>query len=133
MDGHWGALDYDLMTRTRFTARDVGGALPWASLMNFVAHLDRGSALWRELHPESAEVLPWLDGERTAAILADLYDLVSAFMYQHASANSERRPKKPRQYPRPGVEDRSRRRIGRGAVSAADFEKWWQEKAAQAA
>ena len=54
-EDHAGALDYDLMTLTRWTLDDLGGELGWERLLHFVQNLPPTSALARAMHPDMAE------------------------------------------------------------------------------
>lgn len=105
------------MTRTRYTLRDVGGALPWGALLHFVEHLGHDSATWRAANPEDQTHL-WLDGSMVAPILADLYDLLN----QRSAGKSRQRP-----YPRPWAKNRSTERYGRKPIPIRDFDAWWDE------
>ena len=129
MAGHWGALDYDLMTRTGYTIADIGGALPWASLHNFIDGLDGDSRLLRALNPTEAEKLEWSDPHRVPWVLADIVDELRIIQYLFKSAHSKKghRPKKPKPYRRPGVSDQAmgEKRIGKDPIPAADFKDWW--------
>lgn len=125
---HGSALDYDLLTLTGYTLSDIGGALPWGALLHFVQHLPRDSALSRELEPTS-DAERWANGAATAAILADLYDLISQFNNNMAARGTGRRARAAKPYPRPWERaKRGQRRIGSDAVSIAEFERWWNEK-----
>ena len=132
LDGHWGALDYDLMTRTGYTIADVGGALSWASLRNFVDNLGADSRLFRDMHPDRAKYVEWGEGNRAAWVLADIVDELRVIQYLFKLAHAKRghRPKKPRPYPRPGVSDDllGEKRIGRDPIPASKFDDWWQRQ-----
>ena len=76
IEDHGAALEYDLLTLTHYQLRDVGRALSWGALLHFVEHVPRTSALSRELVPRT-ESEAWAEGDATAAILADLFDLLA--------------------------------------------------------
>lgn len=72
----------------------MGPSLP------FLSHLPNDSALKRELNGEASA---WLDGTKIAPLLADIFDLLNKFRYEHAVSKSpkESKPKAPDEYPRP--------------------------------
>ena len=119
---HGGALDFDLLTMTRYSLDDVGGELPWLRLLHFVQHLPASSALIREIEPEQAM---WSDGRRTADVLADIFDLLQSFQVTYISANSKRKAKRPKPYPRPWLKPKVRK-FGSGAIPIKDFDAWWE-------
>ena len=68
----------------------------------------------------------WALRFKTNAILADVYDAVSAFNYSFIKAHSKKKkPKRPKPYPRPWVKEKHTKRFGRGAIPIKDFWKWW--------
>lgn len=109
---------------TRYTLQDVGGALPWGALLHFVQFAPRTSALSRELHP-TTDSERWADGNATAAILADVYDLINQLNENLVARGQSRRATHVKPYPRPWAKGQGERRIGRGAIPIADFEAWW--------
>lgn len=126
MTEHGGAIEYDLMTRTRYTLDDIGGALPYRALRHFLQHVGHDSALWRETHPETLETDAWEQGAMTAAILADVYDAIEALRQTVVAAHGGRvRRHKP--YPRPWRKERNKRRIGGKPIRVGDFDAWWEE------
>lgn len=124
IDRHGAALEYDLLTMTRYQLRDAGGALSWGALLHFLQYLPRDSALSRELVPLS-DSERWAGGEATSAIVADLFDLVALMRAEAAVKGTTHRPRKPRRYPRPWERPKERH-VGRGAIPIADFEDWWK-------
>lgn len=122
---HGPALDYDLITMTRYNLGDVGGALPWAALRHFVDHLPRTSALSRELVPLSDEER-WIAGDMTAPILADIYDAIAQVGANLVAKGTGRQPRTVKPYPRPW-EGRGERRIGSDPIPVSEFESWWDE------
>ena len=128
VEDHAGALDYDLMTLTRWTLDDLGDALGWVTLLHFVQNLPPTSALVRSMNPDLAEQLAWANGQRNAALLADIYDVICVLRYEMLSALPHRGAvMKPSPHTRPGIEDNNKRTIGSGAVSIAEFEWWWSD------
>lgn len=119
MAHHGRALEYDLMTRTRYLIRDIGRALPESALLSFVSHLPPDSALKQELNSDNE----WLTGVHTDMLLAAIYDQLAAFQYSYLRANGAH-PKKPKQLPRPGVKDNAQR-VGREAIPITDFDSWY--------
>ena len=104
------------------------GAPGIGALAHFVRHLGRDSQVFREMHPECAELLEWDERRKTNAILADLFDQLGMFRTEHASVHTKKgnRPKQPRPYPRPGVEDKNRKHIGSDPLPMDDFDAWWE-------
>ena len=123
IDEHGAALEYDLLTMTRYQLRDVGGALPWGALLHFVSHLPRTSALSQEVRPLSEDER-WARGDYTAAILADLFDIVAHGFAAVMAKGTGRSPRRVKPYPRPWTKPRTRH-VGRGAIPIKDFERWW--------
>lgn len=127
IDEHAGAIDYDLMTRTRFLLRDVPDILDWETLAHFVSHLDAGSALRGELKPDEAG---WEGGLRSPMLLAELVDTVNMLRWELACMHARKgspRPKRPKRIPRPGVKDPDRK-IGRQPIPRSQFRAWWDSR-----
>lgn len=124
IDNHGAALEYDLLTRTRYQLRDIGGALPWGALLHFLQFLPRDSALSREVVPLT-DTERWGSGEATASILADMHDLLATFRAEAAVKGTDHRPRRPKRYPRPWERPKERH-VGRGAIPVARFEDWWE-------
>ena len=127
IEEHGPALDYDLLTRTRYDLRDVGGALSWGALRHFVQYLPRDSALSRELMPPT-DAERWTNGEATASLLADLFDLVAMLRSEVLAKGSGKKPKHPRPYPRPGTKPKNTRHVGSKPIPIAKFEEWWASR-----
>lgn len=123
IEEHGGAIEYDLLTKTRYSLEDVGGALSWGAFRSFIQHLPEDSAYRRE----TVEGLEWYDGRMVAPVLADIWDALETLAYMYATRNTKKgkHVPRPKPYPRPWVEDRSRRRIGKGAIPVSEFESWW--------
>lgn len=109
---------------TRYTLQDIGGALPWGALLHFVQFVPRTSALSREMSPTTDDER-WAQGHATAAILADLYDLVHQMNNNLAARGSGRRPRTAKPYPRPWRKGDGQKVVGRDPIPVADFEAWW--------
>lgn len=120
---HGGAIEYDLLTKTRYTIEDVGGALSWGAFLSFIDHLPPDSALARE----TVEGAAWYDGRLVAPLLADIWDALETLSYMYATRNTKKGKHipRPKPYPRPWVEDKTHRRIGKGALPVHEFESWW--------
>lgn len=104
-----GAVDYDLMTLTGWTVDDVGEVLSWRHLSHFVSNLPFGSAVMREVTGEASQ---WLTGTKSAALLADIFDLLNEFRYEHALSKipkDKQKPQKPDAYPRPSMSVKEKR------------------------
>jgi len=98
---------------------DIGCALSWGALGAFIKHLPMTSALTREMHPEEST---WATTMKTNAILADIYDVLSAINANLSAIGSGRRAKQPKPYPRPGKKDVNTQHIGT-AVPIAEINK----------
>ena len=130
MAEHGAALDYDLLTKTRYQLSDVGGALSWGTLRHFVQYLPRDSALSREIVPLT-DAERWTNGDATASILADLFDLVAQLRAEMAVKGSGKKPKHMKPYPRPGVTPKGTRHMGKDPIPVSEFEDWWESKKRQ--
>lgn len=129
MAEHGGALEYDLMTRTRYTLDDLGGGLGTRQLLAFVTHLPPDSALSRELRGDTAEERSWQEAARLPMLVADIADTAHALVWEVAQAHSRRdlRDRVPEPIARPGVEPSGRtRHWGSEAIPANEFDDWWE-------
>lgn len=125
---HGGALEYDLMTRTRFTLDDLGGELPTRALLAFVMHLPPDSALSSEVRGDTAQERQWQEPSLLPMLVADLADAAHAIAWEVAQANSSHdlRGVMPEPIERPGVTPRREtRRWGADAIPVSDFDSWW--------
>lgn len=135
MAGHEGAVEFDLMTMTRFTLDDLGGALSLRALRSFVSHLGPGSATWRSANPgeENARMATWACGtDGLKHLVADVVDAVNMLSYQVAAGfvglgGKRMKGSPPKPIPRPGVGggDETAERYGRDAVRVSDFGSFW--------
>ena len=92
-----------------------------SSLDSFLKHLPGDSALAKELEKATG----WETTVKTNAILADIYDLlqlINVNLIAFASGGKQRRKIKP--YPRPGREDNTQRKIGKGAMPFNELREW---------
>lgn len=100
--------------------------LNWYDLIVFVYGLNaRNSCLYCELNPKTAS---YENGTASAAILADIYDNISEFMYAFGCANTKKghsKPKRAKPYPRPWEEDKSVKKIGKDPIPISDFDDWY--------
>ena len=124
-DEHREALEYDLLTRTRYQLDDVGGTLSWSALYSFIRHLTPDSALGRDLEKYTG----WETTVKTNTILADIYDLlqvINANLCGLGSKHPTRKKIKP--YPRPGKDDNNERKIGKGGLPIDKLREWIRSK-----
>ena len=123
IEEHEKALNYDLMTRTGYQLDDLGGSLTWGALSSFIGNLRTDSALARDLGKSTG----WEDTLKTNEILADIYD-----MLQVINANIVRlgrgKHRKIKPYPRPGQEEKTERKIGKGAMPLSKLREWIKER-----
>lgn len=125
---HGRALEYDLMTRTRFTLSDLGGGLPARALLAFVGNLPPDAALCRELRGDSDEDKRWQEPSTVPMLLAEIADTAHMVSWEVAQAHSRRdlSSRMPVPIERPGVRaEGESRRYGSGAIPVADFDDWW--------
>ena len=122
---HRKAIERDLLVRTGFNLDDVGRALPWSTFGAFLSHAEPDSALAAELHPELAE---WSTVLKTNQILADIFDILAVIQATLAAKGGKKKPQKPKPYPRPWVEDKSRRHFGAGGLPPKELHAWFAGK-----
>lgn len=127
VDEHGPALDYDLITRTRYQLRDIGGALSWGALRHFVQFLPRSSALHQDIQPYT-DAERWTRGDATASLLADIYDLLAMMRAEAAVKGTEHKPRRPKPHPRPGMKPMGTTHIGKDPIPISEFEDWWDSK-----
>ena len=109
------------MTRAHMTLADLGAGLPERTQLAFLRNLPPESATVREADPDSGG---W---SRAEMLLAQLCDSVANLVWITACKGAPRSkwPPAPDPIERPGVRNKSKRRLGRGAIPIEDFEKWW--------
>lgn len=129
IDEHGPALEYDLLTRTRYQLSDIGGALPMTALLHFVQYLGIDSALWREMHEDEARQVAWLDGSMVAPVLADVYDVMALNLWVNANRGARHRRRKPKPYPRPwSASHGETKHFGKDPIPISEFDSWWDSK-----
>ena len=127
---HREAIQHDLLVETGHELADVGRVLSWDALSAFLHHLRPDSATARELNPELSV---WTSTAKTNAILADIFDILSAINANLMAIGSGKRAHKPKLYPRPdsGKEKDNKQHFGSGALPPDELRKWFDEKRAK--
>ena len=122
MEEHGKALNYDLMTRTRWTLADVGRDMPWSALAAFVEYLPPDSALSRSIGTDAT----WTRDQMLMAQICD-YLAEANWMFVCKGIKKSKWPKRPKPIPRPGVsdEDKGAKHIGKDPIPVSEFEKWY--------
>lgn len=123
VEEHDKAINYDLMTRTKYQLDDVGGTLSWSALSSFIGNLRTDSALARDLGKSTG----WEDTLQTNVILADIYDLLQLINANLCAMNNGKH-KQIKPYPRPGRDEDNRKRIGKGALPLDKLREWIKER-----
>lgn len=120
-DEHREALEYDLLTRTRYQLDDVGGTLSWSALYSFIHNLSTDSALARDLGKSTG----WESQVKTNGILADIYDLLQVINNNLCGLGSKHPTrKKIKPYPRPSRDGNNTRKFGNGALPVKELHEW---------
>ncbi len=109
---HRGALEYELLTRTRYTLDDIGGRLTWPALYSFISYLPPGNALC-----DDPALRAWYGGQYTADLLADLIDVLATI--------ATRGKAKPYKRPTDKYRNGEKRKVGSGAIPVREFDAWW--------
>lgn len=65
-------------------------------------------------------------------ILADIYDLLAVMNANLVGLASRKPAKKPKRYKRPGIEDDTKKTIGKGALPVEELHKWIEKKSEEA-
>ena len=129
IEEHREAIEYDLMAVTGHEIDDIGYAMSWDAFGSFIKNLDYHSALFREMHPDSAV---WADTIKTNAILADIYDMLATINANLNALGTRKAAKKPKPYPRPFKKDtENERQIGSGGLPPAELHAWIERKRAE--
>lgn len=123
VEEHDKAIEYDLLTRTSYQLDDVGGTLSWGALFSFVTNLKSDSALAKDLGKSTG----WEDTLQTNKLLADIYDLLQV-INKNIVGLTGKRTQKVKPYPRPGKDEDSKRKIGKGAVPVSKLREWIRRK-----
>ena len=102
------------------TLEQAARSFGWGAMADFARHLPADSATFRAMHPDAYVFASDLKGN---AILADLFDAVSAFAHNYAVRNGSKGGR-PKPYPRPWNSG-GEKRIGSGAIPVSEIEKWY--------
>lgn len=121
IEEHKEAVESDLITSAGVELKDVGGSLSWGAFESFIKNLSYDSALWRSTHQDVAD---WATTLRTNIILADLYDLIAQVNSNICGGFSRKKPQKNKPYPRPWVNNKDSRKIGKGALPKNELREW---------
>lgn len=92
----------------------------WGEVINFSRNLPIGSMTVRS---KNKEIIEFASDLKRNAILADLYDLVSAFLYTFARAHGSKSGR-PKPYKRPWLSP-DEQHIGKGAIPISEFNEWY--------
>lgn len=114
-----------MLTSIGYSAADIGKSLSWRSFKAFILNIGTDTAVARELYPDYSA---WGTREKTNAILADIFDVLSAINANLMAIGSGKRPKPPKPYPRPGANNNSEKKIGKGALPVKDLEAFFERK-----
>ena len=110
---HWDAIEADLLGMG-WTLADVPTVVSWRALLAYCRNAPRASALFRVANAEQAE---WGPAEWIAA---DLVDQLQWLRF----ALSGKGAKKPKPYPRPGVEDETTTTFGGSHMDLDEMKDW---------
>lgn len=91
----------------------------WGNLFDFANNLPQGCATARALHPKEYQYASPIGN---AAMIADVYDAVTAFAYMYAKANGGK-AKRPEPYPRPWAN--KSKNLGSKPIPIKDFNEWY--------
>ena len=117
---HSDAITYDLLTKTKYSLDDVGGALSWSTLYSFIKGLGADSAYASELDNRRG----WESTTKTNVILADIFDILQVIAVCLGGNKNKFKP-----YPRPWrAEDEDKEKIGKEALPADDLHEWIKER-----
>lgn len=121
IESHGKALNYDLMTKTRWTLADAGRGMPWSALSAFVAYLPPDSALSRSLGEDAT----WTRDQMLMALIADELAIAN-WLFVSKGVKKSQRPAKPKPIPRPGIEREDKgRHIGADPIPISEFDTWY--------
>lgn len=123
VEEHHGAIEYDLLRKTGHELNDLGSTLSWGALSSFVSNLEADSATVREIEPELSG---WSSVAKTNAILADIFDMLSAINSNLVAIGSGSRAKSPEKYPRP--QKKNKEKIFTSSLPMAEMRAWIEER-----
>ena len=103
----------------------MGRTLSWGALRSFVEQIGADSAIARATNPEYAV---WSTTTKTNALLADIFDLLAAINANLVAIGTHSKPKRPKEYPRPGKAPDNEKKYGKGAMPVADLREWIAKK-----
>ena len=124
VEEHHGAVEYDLLRKTGHEMNDIGDTLSWGALSSFVSNLEADSATAREIEPELSG---WSSVAKTNAILADIFDVLSAINANLKALGSGKRAKNPEKYPRPKKKN-EKSKIFTSSMPMAEMRAWIEER-----
>ena len=117
---HSDAITYDLLTKTKYSLDDVGGALSWGTLYSFIKGLGADSAYASEL----ANRRGWESTTKTNIILADIFDILQVIAVMLGGNKNKFKP-----YPRPWRDkEEDKEKIGKEALPPDDLHEWIKER-----
>jgi hypothetical protein len=124
VEEHHGAIEYDLLKKTGHEINDIGDTLSWGALSSFVSNMEADSATVREIEPELSG---WSSVAKTNAILADIFDVLSAINSNLKAIGSGTRAKSPEKYPRPKKKT-EKNKIFKSSMPMAEMRAWIEER-----
>lgn len=124
VEEHHGAVEYDLLSETGYELNDIGSTLSWGALSSFISNLEGNSATAREIEPELSG---WSSVAKTNAILADIFDVLSAINANLKALGSGSRAKSPEKYPRPKKKN-EKNKIFKSSMPMAEMRAWIEER-----
>lgn len=122
VEGHRRAVEYDLLRKTGHELSDVGDTLSWGALSSFVNNLEADSATSHEIEPETSA---WATVAKTNAILADIYDILSAINANLIAVGRGERARIPDKYPRP-ENGKDKKKIFSSVMPADEMRAWFE-------
>jgi hypothetical protein len=110
------------MTQLGVRLADIPRAFGWDALCVLRRHAPMDSALMRWLHKDEADYSSDL---HRAAMLADIFDAIQRNTYADLCIHSKQRPKEPKRYPRPWLDDSDEMKVGASPIPVSDFNSWY--------
>lgn len=93
----------------------------WGNLRDFALNLPNDSATYRALNRDLSQFSSQLN---QSAMLADVFDALTAFAYMFAKAHGGK-GQKPKPYPRPFESKDDGQRLGKDPIPISEFDKWY--------